>query len=359
MHRGSIKRSLSIEGIPIRIAFFSKQLPLDSPNGVSWQVHRLANALVRLGHEVTCFAGGGTPPDALYRHEKLEFGSRKSIISKFLPAFIFSRIPTNSFDIVHYHGDDYLSKGSHTRVRTFYGSAFFEACSATKLSRVAYQSLFYFFELISAFKKGHCVGISRITARVLPRISTIIDCGIDSAEYARNPIKTTEPSIVALGELYGRKRTIDVIHAFLTRVLPLFPTARLTVVGPLRYDHPSVDWFPFLSQAEMAALFSRSWLYCCASTYEGFGVPLIEAMAAGTIVVCIATKMPAEFLEHEKNALICSRKSLGACITRVFRDPALMHTIRENGAKTEVHYSIDAKALKYQELYQQIHAGRI
>jgi glycosyltransferase involved in cell wall biosynthesis len=40
-----------------------------------------------------------------------------------------------------------------------------------------------------------------------------------------------------------------------------------------------------ISDAELASLYRRAWVYASPSTYEGFGLPYLEAMACGTPVV--------------------------------------------------------------------------
>jgi glycosyltransferase involved in cell wall biosynthesis len=158
----------------MRIAFFSKQLPSDAPNGVSVQVDRLANALTKLGHTVTCFSFSSKPASAVYSHVQLARGSASRLAQKFLPALAFSKIDTREFDIVHYHGDDYLCPGDSRRIRTFYGSAFFEALHAGRAGRFFYQAFFYLLEWLSCLRRGKRAAISRATLRALPLVKHVI-----------------------------------------------------------------------------------------------------------------------------------------------------------------------------------------
>lgn len=40
-----------------------------------------------------------------------------------------------------------------------------------------------------------------------------------------------------------------------------------------------------VSLERLTEFYRRAWLFCLPSSYEGFGVPYIEAMASGTAVV--------------------------------------------------------------------------
>jgi phosphatidylinositol alpha-mannosyltransferase len=173
-------------------------------------------------------------------HRVLPLMHSNKIVHKFLPAITFAAQSFERFDILHFHGDDYLVKGSNRRVRTFYGSAFFEAIYARSFFRKMYQVVFYCFELFSCFKKGILVGISPRTAIPLPLVKTIIPCGIDLVSFPDVCFKSDTPLLLAIGELYGRKRTIDVINAFVNTLLPHNPTARLALVGPSHYSKPSL-----------------------------------------------------------------------------------------------------------------------
>lgn len=107
------------------------------------------------GEAVTCYSLSPKPPDALYAHKQLyPRGKKSQFAHKFLPAILFRRLGTENHDILHYHGDDYLCKGSRRRVRTFYGSALYEARFAGKPLRFLYQALFYIFEWILCLRRG-------------------------------------------------------------------------------------------------------------------------------------------------------------------------------------------------------------
>ena len=65
---------------PLRIAVISYYLPSESKIGPGWVAHRLANALVTRGHDVTVFSPCARPTDTLYNHAHVPLsGSLRTI----------------------------------------------------------------------------------------------------------------------------------------------------------------------------------------------------------------------------------------------------------------------------------------
>lgn len=65
----------------------------------------------------------------------------------------------------------------------------------------------------------------------------------------------------------------------------------LRIVGPRGWKtrvpaaEPGVEWLGFVSDQDLARLYREAALFIYPSFYEGFGLPVVEAMAAGTPVV--------------------------------------------------------------------------
>jgi phosphatidyl-myo-inositol alpha-mannosyltransferase len=304
----------------MNIAFFSKCLPSDQPNGVSVQVHRLAQELVRSGHELTVFSFSPAPSDALYECRQFKMPDAPKFLKKLIPAFYFKAVDISEFDIVHYHGDDYLCRGTVKRVRTFYGSALSEAIHAGKPGRFLYQLVFYLFEWVSCIRKGHLAAISRSTFKSLPVVKNHIPCGVPLDIYKPQGPKTSFPSILFLGDLHSRKRGKFLIDVFTNEILPVFPDCILTISGPQECSGKNVVYAGRLNEKDLIREYQRSWIYCMPSSYEGFGVPIIEAMACGTAVVATINNGSLEIIEHGKNGLCVKPKYLGKNIMEMLSD---------------------------------------
>ncbi|MDD5674505.1 MAG: glycosyltransferase family 4 protein, partial [Chitinivibrionales bacterium] len=291
-------------------------MPSTAPNGVSCQVHRLANRLVRNGHEITCFSCSPAPADALYKTiQSPPPKTLSKLKAKFFPALYFRSIDKSGFDILHFHGDDYLTPASGRRVRTFYGSALFEALHARQWPRRLYQALFYGFEWLSLLRRGVTVGIAPHSRRALPFINHIVPCGIAPERFFPAPhLKTEHPSLLFIGDCDSRKQGRLLLDMFTNTILPKHPSCRLSIVGPWSGSRPAVRFCGRISEQELVAEYQRAWVLCVSSAYEGFGVPIIEAMACGTAVVACKNGTAEHIIDHGRNGMLCTAATLAQTI---------------------------------------------
>jgi glycosyltransferase involved in cell wall biosynthesis len=336
----------------MKIALANKYLPSCNPNGVSVQVHILAKALVKKGHKVTCYSFSEKPSDANYDHVKLSWGTSSRIKRKFVPARKFKEIKTDQYDIVHYHGDDYLCRGASNRVRTFYGSALQEAINATNPARFFYQALFYLFEWISSLKKGTSVAISKNTVFSLPLIRLQISCAVSLEQFHPGKQKTPYPSILFVGDLDSRKRGKLLLSVFEKEVLPEYPECILTVVGSRNCSGSNVRYCGNIPVTDLIEEYQKSWICCIPSSYEGFGVPAIEAMACGTPVVATRNAGINEIITDKLNGRLCTGESLGNTINETLSDSALRQALICEGVQYSKKFDVSIIASEYEKLYE-------
>jgi glycosyltransferase involved in cell wall biosynthesis len=132
-------------------------------------------------------------------------------------------------------------------------------------------------------------------------------------EPRRDALHIREPYAVFVGNLELRKN-VDVLFEAFEQVLALHPRAQLVVVGA-----PSVGWdaisarhakllagdavrvVGYLPDPEVAAIVRGASVFVYPSRYEGFGIPPLEAMAAGTPVIAAKTSaLPEALGEHAR-----------------------------------------------------------
>ncbi len=336
----------------MKIAFFNKQLPSDQPNGVSTQVHYLANALAEMGNEVTCFSFSPAPEGSLYKSHLFTWDSDSPLLRKFIPALKFRSIKSDDFDVMHYHGDDYLCRKNLSRVRTFYGSALEEAIHAATLSRFLYQALFYFFEWISCLKQGKLIGISVNTTRSLPLVKTVIPCGVPLQMFNPDPsIRTSHPSILFIGGMQGRKRGNLMVKIFQKFILPRYPDCTLTVIGPQDCSGRNIIYKSRLKEYELVEQYRKSWIYCQMSSYEGFGIPIIEAMACATAVVAVRNAGSKEIITDGVDGFCCKDADIAKCIVALIENEKLRDCFCRNGLETIKKYDMRKIASAYNQIY--------
>lgn len=304
-------------------------------------------------HNLTCTSFSPRPYDALYNHVKLSYKDQSEFLRKFEPAINFIKANTDSFDILHYHGDDYLVNSRKKSLRTFYGSALYEALYAKNAPRFVYQGLFYIFEWISCFHPSLKVGISTATKSALPLVKKVIPCGVPLERYTPSNKKSEKPSILFIGDLNSRKRGKYLLKIFNNDILKKHSECILSVVGPEPCYGTNVKYLGNLTEDDLIAEYQKAWVYAMASSYEGFGVPAIEAMACGTAVVAVENPGIKEIIDHNYNGLLLKDSEFSLGIDRIIRDSNLRKTLEKNGRSTvENKFDIKIIAAEYESLYK-------
>ena len=336
----------------MRIAFFSRELPSDRPNGVSIQVDRLATALVRRGHQVEVCSFSPAPAEAVYTHRLCRWRFASALCRLFETAWRFRSCARSvDADILHFHGDDWLVRGRAGRVRTFYGTALYEALHARTLRRRLRQAFLYGCEIVSSLRRGSLTCISQSTARVLPRAARVIPCGIPLDRYRPGAARSAHPSILFIGDLDSRKRGRLLCDTFLREVLPILSDAELIVVGPQPVSGPHIRWAGVLPDEALIRELQSAWVLCQPSSYEGFGVPALEAMACGAAVVASPSAGVREVVADGISGIHAPDGALGASLIRVLSDTVLREHLVAGGRIAAARYDIDRIAAEFEEIY--------
>lgn len=143
---------------------------------------------------------------------------------------------------------------------------------------------------VSEWTKTELVGRYRLDpARVV-----VTHNGVDAAFSPHGPSPEGPPYLLFVGALRSRKDPVTALEA-----LARLPSdMRLVMIGPakgesgrvhetisrLHLEH-RVDLLGHVSQDELSAYYRGAQCFVLPSLYEGFGLPVVEAMASGTPVV--------------------------------------------------------------------------
>jgi phosphatidyl-myo-inositol alpha-mannosyltransferase len=353
----------------VKILFLHRDLPPDTFTGVAIQVHRLANALIDLGHDVSVYTHSSLPADARYRVLAIDLpGLRTAMryapfLKRLWYPLWYRSLPMDGFDAVHIHGDGGFIRYRGNFVRTFYGTAALEYRHAAGLKGKLAQGLSFWMERREARRCRLTVGISPHVAAHLPGVDRVIPCMLPGNPDSAPAGKTAFPSLVYLGSRRSRKRG-DIALDLFRRLKKTHPGLRLSYVGPAkevedlrgRAEYAGVDFRSRISQEELAALYRESWIYLCLSSYEGFGVGIIEAMSFSCLVMT-APHAGSEYLVRDGDTGIVSPPDQAeAMLDRILKDETSRREIARRGREFSRRFSPATVASSYLDLYRMAHA---
>jgi glycosyltransferase involved in cell wall biosynthesis len=232
-----------------------------------------------------------------------------------------------------------------------HGSALGEARSATSIGRCVLQCGVYAQELVTAFTQRGVVAVSENTTRENPFVGRVIPHGVDERVFSPLAVsKTAEPSVLFVGALNGRKRGRFLVETFVTRVLPRVQSATLTIVGWEGQAHPSITYLTGIDDDALAALYRRAWIYASPSTYEGFGLPYLEAMACGTPVVATRNPGSDEVLGSGAFGAIAADDDFADALVNLLTDASRRSLLAEAGLKRARQYSLSSMLDAYEDV---------
>jgi len=347
-----------------RVLMFHTTLPEPGRKlgGVEVAVHRLSNALVQLGVPVTVASLGPAPADALYRHRRLFARARWLRDSRtgrlgVLPALL-NGLDVREHDVVHFHGDDWFTlRRPRATVRTLYGTALREAQHATRAPRRALQYLLYGAERLSRRLSTVTVALGRDEAEV-HGIQRVIGCGVDDTVF-RPGAKSETPRVLYVGLWEGRKRGRWLYDLFVERIAPRYPDAQLHFIADQEPPaHPQVRFTHFPDDATLARAYREAWVFALPSTYEGFGIPYLEAMASGTPVVATPNPGASELLGGGRFGVIAEDPAYADALLTLLRDPAERERVAAAGYERSREYAWSRIASEYLAVYHDAIARR-
>lgn len=107
---------------------------------------------------------------------------------------------------------------------------------------------------------------------------------------------------------------------------------------------------------DIPVLLSVMDIFALPSLYEGFGIAILEAMAAGKPVIATTAGGIPEFVQHGHTGLLvppADTKSLAAAIKRMLDNPDWAKVIGQNAqAQVRKQYTIESVVQQHEDLYE-------
>ena len=337
----------------MRIAMISYYLPSGSKIGVGYQAHYMANALSRRGHSITMFSPCAKCDDALYEHQQIDAGKR---LKTFYFAWQFHNHDFSMFDILHAHGEDHWIGPGRVKchIKTMHGSCLEEARKVPGIKEKIRMLGIAASEMIGSIRADECVAVSKNTTRSYRWISKVIPNGVDLSRFHPGNEKESKPTILFVGTYQNRKRGKMLMDIFRSQIRPAIPEAQLWMVCNDAPIEPGVSVLGKVELEKLAELYRRAWVFCLPSSYEGFGVPYIEAMASGTAVVATPNAGAREVLREGADGIVVPPMKLGEALIRLLTNTDERDRLAKFGLARANEFGWDVICAQYETLYKQV-----
>lgn len=170
-------------------------------------------------------------------------------------------------------------------------------------------------------------------------------------------LRIVEPYLLSVGTQWPRKNFSLAYEA--VRMLPQELPHRLVVTGRFDWgDAPQserVSLTGYLDSARLPAVYSRANLYLCPSHYEGFGIPILEAMACGAPVL---TSAGGSLREVAADAAVVmadmTPSAWTAKIVELLGDSSILDDLRRRGFERARQFTWSETARRTLEVYREV-----
>jgi len=232
-----------------------------------------------------------------------------------------------------------------------HGSCFEEALHIEGARERLRMTLLGFSEILATTVADRTILVSRSTRTWLPWVREVIPNGVDLTRF-RPGVRSANPSILFVGTYLHRKRGRFLADVFESEVLPAVPEAELWMVCTDAPERPGIRVLGRVSDQALAELYGSAWLFCLPSTYEGFGIPYIEAMASGCPVVATPNPGAIEVTRAGSDGVVVEDAELGATLNRLLASAQERDRLGQRGLSAARQFSLAEIALRYEGLYR-------
>jgi glycosyltransferase involved in cell wall biosynthesis len=210
--------------------------------------------------------------------------------------------------------------------------------------------------VISDFTKSRLLAICRVNPR---KVRVISNCVAAEFTALMKPWSDDKPRVLLVGTTDNKNLT-RVIKACVGLHVQLCILGSLTEAQKAQLDEQAVEHETYqnLSRQQVVALYQSCDLVCFASTYEGFGMPILEAQSVGRAVLTSDISPMTEVAGE--GALKVDPFDVDAIrvgLMRLLTDRELRTHLIDEGFRNVAKYSAESIAVQYAELYREVLDG--
>jgi glycosyltransferase involved in cell wall biosynthesis len=177
--------------------------------------------------------------------------------------------------------------------------------------------------------------------------------------------------ILFVGLLEPRKNVITLLRAY-QQNRPELEGRRLVIVGRKGWMYnqlqqivgelnlgEDVHFTGYVEQADLPAVYNLADVFVYPSIYEGFGLPVLEAMACGTPVITTNVSSMPE-ITGEAGILVpaVDTAALGSALRSILSDPTLQQKISQEGLQRAAAFTWQHTARLTFDVYQRVLANK-
>ncbi len=346
--------------------------------GIENQIDGLCRNLNRLGHDsdVVCLNTCSNSRDKLPKFG--EYNGIKVYRLQYLNLRFYKIAPSvlklvKDYDIIHVHGlgffSDFLAltKFLHKKplVLSTHGGIFH-----TKSLRLLKKIYFGIWCRFSLKKFDQIIAVSKKDLELFSKISSkvvFISNAVDIRDFANLKRETEENSFLFVGRISKNKLVDNLINTFYFLKKKL-PDLKLYIVGEdwggikkklekLVREKGLNEHVIFTGgikeKGELYSYYSKAEFFVSASEYEGFGISVLESMAAGLVTIVNDIDVFQELIKDDENGFLVdysNPESSSKHILEIMRKDLMK--IKENAKATACRYDWETSVKEFEKLYE-------
>lgn len=191
----------------------------------------------------------------------------------------------------------------------------------------------------------------------------------NAAKYTAGKYGVSPNYVCAVGTLEPRKNLVRLIEAFAILKRRDGCPPQLVIAGPRGWGNLQLEkkaekagltggdviFLGFVPDQDLPLLYSGAAVFVFPSLYEGFGLPLLEAMACGTPVVCSnRSSLPEIGVDAVLYVNPESAEEIAFAIEKILGDSILRESLIQRGLKRAGEFSWDSCARSFLSVFEEV-----